>query len=92
MSKSALLQLRDVRDAYRLIGDLMEGDSEKQVAMRLGLSHATTHQYVAMLYKKLGVRSRSQLMAHVFKRLGYGRWTGFVQSYSGQSGAGPDDR
>jgi DNA-binding CsgD family transcriptional regulator len=54
---------------------LLEGESEKQVAMRLGLSHATTHQYIAMLYRKFGVRSRSQLMAHMFRRLGHGRWT-----------------
>jgi DNA-binding CsgD family transcriptional regulator len=30
---------------------LIEGDSEKQVAARLGLSQATTHQYVTSLYR-----------------------------------------
>jgi DNA-binding CsgD family transcriptional regulator len=48
---------------------LLEGDSEKQVASRLGLSEATTHQYVTTLYRHFGVQSRAQLMAHVFKRL-----------------------
>jgi DNA-binding CsgD family transcriptional regulator len=56
---------------------LLEGDSERDVAARLGLSRATTHQYVTMLYRKFGVRSRSQLLAYVFKRLGKGRWTDF---------------
>jgi DNA-binding CsgD family transcriptional regulator len=51
---------------------LMEGDSEKQVAARLGLSAWTVHQYVTMLYRRLGVRTRGELMAHVSKRLG--RW------------------
>ena len=59
---------------------LLQGDSEKAVAVRLGLSQATTHQYVTMLYRKVGVRSRSQLLAYVFKRLGKGRWTDFTAS------------
>jgi hypothetical protein len=38
---------------------LVEGDSERQVADRLDLSYATTHQYVPALYRHLGVRSRT---------------------------------
>ena len=53
---------------------LLEGDSEKQVAARLGLSQATTHQYVTALYRRFGVRSRAQLMAHALRRVGGGRW------------------
>lgn len=53
---------------------LVEGDSEKQVAARLGLSPATTHQYVTMLYRRFGVQSRAQLLAHVLKRMGTGPW------------------
>lgn len=53
---------------------LLEGDSEKQVAARLGLSHATTHQYVTDLYRRLNVRSRGQLMAFMAKRFGAGKW------------------
>jgi DNA-binding CsgD family transcriptional regulator len=48
---------------------LLEGDSEKQVAARLGLSTTTVHQYVTSLYRHFGVRSRPQLLAHVFKLL-----------------------
>lgn len=56
---------------------LLEGDSEKQVAARLSLSRATTHQYVTALYRHFGVQSRAQLLAHAFKRSGRGPWTGF---------------
>jgi DNA-binding NarL/FixJ family response regulator len=56
---------------------LLEGDSEKQVADRLGLSHATTHQYVTELYRHLGVGSRAQLMAYILKRIGRGQWRQF---------------
>lgn len=56
---------------------LLEGDSEKQVAHRLGLSHATTHQYVTELYRHFGVGSRAQLMTYVMKRIGRGQWRQF---------------
>jgi DNA-binding NarL/FixJ family response regulator len=48
---------------------LLEGDSEKQVAARLGLSTATVHQYVTALYRHFGVGSRAQLLARVMRRL-----------------------
>jgi DNA-binding NarL/FixJ family response regulator len=51
---------------------LVEGDSEKQVAARLRVSHATAHQYVTALYRRFGVKSRGQLLAHVVKRIA--RW------------------
>lgn len=47
---------------------LVEGNSEKQVAVRLGLSRATVHQYVTTLYRHFGVRSRAQLFACLAKR------------------------
>ncbi len=50
---------------------LLDGDSEKQIADRLGLSHATIHQYVTTLYRHFGVRSRAQLLALVIKRIGH---------------------
>jgi DNA-binding CsgD family transcriptional regulator len=53
---------------------LLEGDSEKQVASRLGLSPATTHEYVTVLYRHFGVQSRAQLMAHANKRLVRREW------------------
>jgi DNA-binding NarL/FixJ family response regulator len=53
---------------------LLEGDSEKQVASRLGLSQATTHEYVTALYRHFGVQSRAQLMAHAIKRVARTDW------------------
>ena len=47
---------------------LLEGDSEKQVAMRMGLSHATVHQSVTMLYRRFDVHSRAELLARVLRR------------------------
>jgi DNA-binding CsgD family transcriptional regulator len=47
---------------------LLEGDSEKQVAARLGLSQSTVHQYVTALYRHFAVQSRAQLIAHLAKR------------------------
>jgi DNA-binding CsgD family transcriptional regulator len=47
---------------------LREGDSEKLVAMRMGLSHATVHQYITMLYRRFDVHSRGELMARVLRR------------------------
>jgi DNA-binding CsgD family transcriptional regulator len=55
---------------------LAEGDSEKHIAARLGLSQATVHQYVTMLYRRFRVRSRAQLLAHVMRRLPNERWRG----------------
>ena len=59
---------------------LLEGDSEKQVAGRLGLSLPTTHQYVTALYKRFGVRSRAQLMAHALRRCARPPWKQLLSS------------
>jgi DNA-binding CsgD family transcriptional regulator len=61
---------------------LMQGDSEKQVAARLGLSRATTHQYVTALYRRFGVQSRPQLMAYAFGRIGRGEWRSLIEGDS----------
>jgi DNA-binding NarL/FixJ family response regulator len=53
---------------------LLEGDSEKQIASHLGLSQATTHQYVTALYRQFRVQSRARLMAHAIKRLARREW------------------
>lgn len=53
---------------------LVEGDSEKQVAAHLGVSPATVHQYVTALYRRFGVNSRGQLLAHVMKRMALRGW------------------
>ena len=47
---------------------LLEGDSEKQAALRLGLSRHTIHQYVKDLHRRLGVASRAELMALCLRR------------------------
>jgi DNA-binding CsgD family transcriptional regulator len=54
---------------------LIEGDSEKQVAARLGLSPTTVHEYVTALYRRFGVHSRGELLAHVMRRSGRGEWS-----------------
>ena len=50
-------RLRDV------LACLLEGDSEQQIAARLGLTSGTTHQYIKAVYRRLNVNTRSQLMA-----------------------------
>jgi DNA-binding NarL/FixJ family response regulator len=57
---------------------LVEGDDEKRVAARLGLSQATVHQYVTTLYRRFGVRSRAQLLAQVMRRSANERWRDFL--------------
>lgn len=47
---------------------LLSGDGEKQVAIRLGLSVPTVHQYVTALYRKFGVSSRGELLAKFIRR------------------------
>jgi DNA-binding CsgD family transcriptional regulator len=42
---------------------LLEGDTEQQVAMRLGLTRNTAHQYVKTVYRRLNVNTRAELMA-----------------------------
>ena len=53
---------------------LIEGDSEKQAAARLGVSYATAHQYVTALYRFFNVHSRGELMSFAVKRFVSGRW------------------
>jgi DNA-binding NarL/FixJ family response regulator len=47
---------------------LLEGDSEKQVAVRLGLSRATIHEYIKSLYRHFHVTSRGELHAFFIHR------------------------
>ncbi|MGH9629973.1 MAG: hypothetical protein ACRD7E_16770 [Bryobacteraceae bacterium] len=65
---------------------LIEGDSEKQVAERLRLSRAATHQCVTSLYRRFDVQSRGHLMAHVIRRL-RSRRLGIVRAF----GTAPPD-
>lgn len=47
---------------------LLDGDSEKQAAARMGLSVPTVHQYVTALYRHYRVTSRAELLARVLRR------------------------
>jgi DNA-binding CsgD family transcriptional regulator len=47
---------------------LMEGDSEKHLAHRLGLSPTTVHGYVRELYAYFHVTSRGQLLSYFLNR------------------------
>lgn len=42
---------------------LLAGDSEKQIAVHLGLSRHTVHVYVKAIYKSFDVQSRGELLA-----------------------------
>jgi DNA-binding CsgD family transcriptional regulator len=46
---------------------LLTGAPEKHVAERLGVSRHTAHDYVKVVYRKLGVTSRAQLMARALQ-------------------------
>jgi DNA-binding CsgD family transcriptional regulator len=46
-----------------VLGALLRGQSEKQIATLLGISVNTVHVYVKSLHKRLGVTSRGELMS-----------------------------
>lgn len=46
---------------------LMEGDSEQQVARRLGISAHTVHEHVKRLHRRFDVSSRGELLARGFR-------------------------
>jgi DNA-binding CsgD family transcriptional regulator len=50
---------------------LLVGDSEKEIAARLGLSPHTVHVYVKTLYRRFNVSSRGELFAVVTGRRDY---------------------
>jgi DNA-binding CsgD family transcriptional regulator len=47
---------------------LLEGDSEKQAALRLGVGVRTVHEYVLALYRHFEVSSRGELLAFFLRR------------------------
>jgi DNA-binding NarL/FixJ family response regulator len=51
------------RRMEQTLRSLLGGDSEKQVAAKLGLSQHTVHVYVKQIYKKYGVSTRAELLA-----------------------------
>jgi DNA-binding CsgD family transcriptional regulator len=52
---------------------LLEGDSEKQVARRIGVSTTTVHDHVKAIYRHFRVSSRPELLAYFLHRAGH-RW------------------
>jgi DNA-binding CsgD family transcriptional regulator len=52
---------RRMRETVEL---LLAGDSEKQVASKLGIARNTVHRYVGMLHRHYNVHSRGELVAH----------------------------
>lgn len=49
---------------------LLAGDSEKEIAVRLGVSRHTVHVYVKTLYRRFDVCSRWELFARFVRRGG----------------------
>jgi DNA-binding CsgD family transcriptional regulator len=47
---------------------LLAGDSEKQIATRLGVSRNTIHVYVTALYRHFNVSSRGELLARFVRQ------------------------
>ena len=68
------------RRLRQVLACLVEGDTEKQAAARLGISPTTAHQYVTALYRRFGVSSRGQLLAHVVKRMARPGWRSLLDS------------
>jgi DNA-binding CsgD family transcriptional regulator len=52
----------------RVLFRLLTGDSEKEIANQLSLSRHTVHEYVKVIYARLDVSSRSELMARWIRR------------------------
>lgn len=53
------------RDVLRC---LLEGDSDKQVAARLGISRHTVNQYTKVIFDHFGVSTRAELLARWIRR------------------------
>lgn len=47
---------------------LLAGDSEKQIALHLGVSPHTVHVYVKALYRRFDVSSRAELLARFIRQ------------------------
>jgi DNA-binding CsgD family transcriptional regulator len=47
----------------QVLARVLEGDPEKQIAARLGISRHTVNRHMQRLYHRFGVHSRGELMA-----------------------------
>jgi DNA-binding CsgD family transcriptional regulator len=52
-----------------------QGDGDKQVAARVGLTRHTVNQYVKVLFRHFGVSSRAELLARWVRRGFPGRFS-----------------
>lgn len=52
---------------HQTLGHLLQGDGEKQIALKLGLSQHTVHVYVKSLHKRFNVSSRAELLARFIR-------------------------
>jgi DNA-binding CsgD family transcriptional regulator len=57
--------------ARQVLGCLLEGDGDKQIAARLGLSRFTVNEYTKLIFRHFGVSSRPELLARWIRR-GFG--------------------
>jgi DNA-binding CsgD family transcriptional regulator len=53
---------------HQTLERLLMGDSEKEIAARLGVSPHTIHVYVKTLYRRFDVCSRGELLARFVRR------------------------
>jgi DNA-binding CsgD family transcriptional regulator len=54
--------------ARRVLRCLLDGDSDKQMVARLGLTRNTVNQHVKVIFAHFGVRSRAELLARWVRR------------------------
>src|SRR5262249_28788153 len=63
--------------ARQVLGCLLEGDGDKQIAARLKLSKFTVNQYTKLIYRRFGVGSRPELLA-LWVRRKWGSWSSWA--------------
>jgi DNA-binding CsgD family transcriptional regulator len=56
------------RRARQVLGCLLEGDGDKQIASRLRLSRFTVNQYTKLIFRHFGVNTRPELLARWIRR------------------------
>jgi DNA-binding CsgD family transcriptional regulator len=75
--------------ARQVLRCLLEGDSDKQIVARLGLTRHTVNQYAKAIYAHFGVRSRAELLARWVKRGWGGRFAWAEPPSPEPRGVGP---
>ena len=51
-----------------VLARFMRGETEKMAAQHLGITHHTVHSYAKQIYRRLGVSSRSELLARYIRK------------------------